>query len=105
MSSLAILGLLPKGISKITSGTIEFLDQNLTKLNSKAYQKIRCWVELNMYDYMCDLTFQKNIIFEKSNQKTRNVSQSFVNKLTQYFESSNNLLLDKLQNDWKQLLL
>lgn len=41
VSSLAILGLLPKGISKITSGTIEFLDQNLTKLNSKAYQKIR----------------------------------------------------------------
>ena len=41
VSSLAILGLLPKGISKITSGTIEFLDQELTLLNLKAYQKIR----------------------------------------------------------------
>ena len=37
VSSLAILGLLPKGISQITSGAIEFQDQDLAHLNSKAY--------------------------------------------------------------------
>ena len=41
VSSLAILGLLPKGASKITSGNIEFENQDLIPLNSKAFQKIR----------------------------------------------------------------
>lgn len=41
VSSLAILGLLPKKISKITSGNIIFEDQDLTTLSSKAFQKIR----------------------------------------------------------------
>ena len=41
VSALAILGLLPKGISKITKGTIVFNDQDLTQLNSQAFQKIR----------------------------------------------------------------
>ena len=41
VSSLAILGLLPKNISKITSGSILFKDQDLTKLSSKAFQNIR----------------------------------------------------------------
>lgn len=41
VSALAILGLLPKGISKITKGTIVFNSQDLTQLNSQAFQKIR----------------------------------------------------------------
>ena len=41
VSSLAILGLLPKKISKITSGSIVFEDDDLTKITSKAFQKIR----------------------------------------------------------------
>ena len=41
VSSLAILGLLPKKISKITSGSIVFEDDDLTKIASKAFQKIR----------------------------------------------------------------
>ncbi|WP_282134807.1 ABC transporter ATP-binding protein [Seonamhaeicola maritimus] len=41
VSSLAILGLLPKGISKITSGSIRYIDQDLTTLSSKAFQRIR----------------------------------------------------------------
>ncbi|WP_034060108.1 ABC transporter ATP-binding protein [Lacinutrix jangbogonensis] len=41
VSSLAILGLLPKKISKITSGSIIFENDDLTKLSSKAFQNIR----------------------------------------------------------------
>lgn len=41
VSSLAILGLLPKKISKITSGTINFNTTDLTKLTSKELQLIR----------------------------------------------------------------
>jgi len=41
VSSLAIAGLLPKGISKITEGEIHFKDRDLTQLSSKAFQKIR----------------------------------------------------------------
>ncbi|MDO7172210.1 ABC transporter ATP-binding protein [Mariniflexile sp. AS56] len=41
VSSLAILGLLPKKISKITSGSILYDDKDLTKLTSKAFQNIR----------------------------------------------------------------
>ena len=41
VSALAILGLLPKGISKITKGTIVYNSQDLAQLNSKAFQKIR----------------------------------------------------------------
>lgn len=41
VSTLAILGLLPKGISKITQGEILFNNQDLTKVSSKAFQKIR----------------------------------------------------------------
>ena len=41
VSSLAILGLLPKPISKITQGTIMFNNQDLTKLNSKQFQNLR----------------------------------------------------------------
>lgn len=41
VSSLAILGLLPKKISKITSGSILFDNQDLTTLSSKAFQTIR----------------------------------------------------------------
>lgn len=41
VSSLAILGLLPKKISKITSGSILFDNQDLTTLTSKAFQTIR----------------------------------------------------------------
>ncbi|AUC74803.1 ABC transporter ATP-binding protein [Olleya sp. Bg11-27] len=41
VSSLAILGLLPKQISKITSGSIVFNDLDLVKLNTKQFQKIR----------------------------------------------------------------
>ena len=40
VSSLAILGLLPKNISKVNSGSIIFNDSNLTKLSSKEFQKI-----------------------------------------------------------------
>ena len=41
VSSLAILGLLPKNISKITNGNILFNDLDLTQINSKEFQKIR----------------------------------------------------------------
>ena len=41
MSTLAILGLLPKRISKITSGQIIFAKKELTTLNQKAFQNIR----------------------------------------------------------------
>ncbi|OUR98103.1 ABC transporter ATP-binding protein [Flavobacteriales bacterium 33_180_T64] len=41
VSSLAILGLLPKKISKIAQGCIEFNGQDLTTLKSKEFQKIR----------------------------------------------------------------
>lgn len=41
VSSLAILGLLPKKISKITNGSILYKAQDLTTLNAKAFQKIR----------------------------------------------------------------
>jgi len=41
VSSLAILGLLPKSISKITQGTILFEGVDLTKISPKKFQKIR----------------------------------------------------------------
>ena len=41
VSSLAILGLLPKNVSKISSGSIEFNGQDLTQLDSKVFQTIR----------------------------------------------------------------
>nr|WP_321229452.1 ABC transporter ATP-binding protein [uncultured Psychroserpens sp.] len=41
VSSLAILGLLPKNISKITQGSVLFDSQDLTRLNSRQFQKIR----------------------------------------------------------------
>ncbi len=41
VSSLAIMGLLPKKISNITEGSIVFNDENLSQLPSKAFQKIR----------------------------------------------------------------
>lgn len=41
VSSLAILGLLPKQISKITQGSILFNEQDLTSLNQKEFQNIR----------------------------------------------------------------
>lgn len=41
VSSLAILGLLPKKISKITTGNILYKNQDLTTLSSKAFQTIR----------------------------------------------------------------
>ncbi|WP_055444046.1 ABC transporter ATP-binding protein [Lacinutrix himadriensis] len=41
VSTLAILGLLPKNISKITSGSILYKDEDLTKLDAKEFQKIR----------------------------------------------------------------
>jgi len=41
VSTLAILGLLPKSSSKITSGSIEFNGLELTQLDSKAFQNIR----------------------------------------------------------------
>ena len=41
VSSLAILGLLPKKISKITSGNIVYNDVDLTTLSAKAFQNIR----------------------------------------------------------------
>ena len=41
VSSLAILGLLQKKISKITNGSITFKDLDLLQLNTKAFQSIR----------------------------------------------------------------
>ena len=41
VSSLAILGLLPKGISKITEGEILFNGNDLTQISPKGFQKIR----------------------------------------------------------------
>ncbi|MBO6881684.1 ABC transporter ATP-binding protein [Winogradskyella sp.] len=41
VSSLAIMGLLPKGISKITSGSIWFEDNDLVKVDNNVFQKIR----------------------------------------------------------------
>lgn len=41
VSSLAILGLLPKRISRITSGTILYNDIDLTQTSSRAFQNIR----------------------------------------------------------------
>lgn len=41
ISSLALMGLLPKGISKITSGAILFNDQNLVDCSEKDFQQIR----------------------------------------------------------------
>ena len=41
VSSLAILGLLPKNISKITNGNITFRGEDLTQLSAKAFQNIR----------------------------------------------------------------
>ncbi|RIA08276.1 peptide/nickel transport system ATP-binding protein [Flavobacteriaceae bacterium MAR_2010_72] len=41
VSTLAILGLLPKKLSKITSGKIIFNGNDLTNLDSKAFQSIR----------------------------------------------------------------
>lgn len=41
VSSLAILGLLPKKISKIKSGSILYQDHNLTKINAQTFRHIR----------------------------------------------------------------
>ena len=41
ISSLALMGLLPKGISKITSGSILFDDKDLIGLSEKEFQAIR----------------------------------------------------------------
>ncbi|WP_298555782.1 ABC transporter ATP-binding protein [uncultured Algibacter sp.] len=41
VSSLAILGLLPKKISKITNGSIFYRNNDLTQLSNKTFQKIR----------------------------------------------------------------
>jgi len=41
VSSLAILGLLPKKISKIKSGSIVYNDQDLTKINAQTFRYIR----------------------------------------------------------------
>lgn len=41
VSTLALLGLLPKDISKITNGTINYNGKDLTKLSSKDFQAIR----------------------------------------------------------------
>lgn len=41
ISSLALMGLLPKGISKITSGSILFKNKNLVEILEKDYQTIR----------------------------------------------------------------
>jgi peptide/nickel transport system ATP-binding protein len=41
VTSLAIMGLLPKHISVISSGEIIFNNQDLTQIDSKAFQKIR----------------------------------------------------------------
>ena len=41
VTSLAIMGLLPKGISKITSGNIKFNNKDITNFSDKDFQKIR----------------------------------------------------------------
>lgn len=41
VSSLAILGLLPKKISKITNGSIHYNEEDLTQIPNKAFQNIR----------------------------------------------------------------
>ena len=41
ISTLSILGLLPKGISKITSGSIHFEGEDLVNLPNKSFQNIR----------------------------------------------------------------
>lgn len=41
VSSLAIMGLLPKNISKISNGSIIFGGQNITHFDTKAFRKIR----------------------------------------------------------------
>ncbi|MCB0381781.1 MAG: ABC transporter ATP-binding protein, partial [Psychroserpens sp.] len=41
VTSLAVLGLLPKNISKITGGTISFNEQNLLSLSPKEFRNIR----------------------------------------------------------------
>jgi len=41
ISSLALMGLLPKGISKITSGSILFDNSNLVNLSEKEFQALR----------------------------------------------------------------
>lgn len=41
VSSLAIMGLLPRHISKITEGSIMFDNRDLTQVSSKGFQKIR----------------------------------------------------------------
>lgn len=41
VSSLALMGLLPKQILKITSGTIYFCDKDISQLSEKDFQKIR----------------------------------------------------------------
>lgn len=41
VSALALMGLLPKGISKITSGNINFNNTDLVSLSQKEFQKIR----------------------------------------------------------------
>ena len=41
ISSLALMGLLPKHVSKITSGTIEFQEKNIVDLSEKEFQTIR----------------------------------------------------------------
>lgn len=41
VSSLAILGLLPRKVSKITNGSIEFMGKNLLEIGQKAFQHIR----------------------------------------------------------------
>jgi peptide/nickel transport system ATP-binding protein len=41
VSSLAIMGLLPKNISEITKGSIALEGQNINNLDSKSFQKIR----------------------------------------------------------------
>ena len=41
ISSLALMGLLPKGISKITSGSIRFNNLNLVDLSEKEFQTLR----------------------------------------------------------------
>jgi len=41
VSSLAILGLLPKQVSKITNGSIYFENQDLTKIHNESFRKIR----------------------------------------------------------------
>ncbi len=41
VSSLAIMGLLPKGISKITNGSVTFEGKNIAELSEKALQNVR----------------------------------------------------------------